>query len=686
MAQDAHYYREVIDLLSDDEGTSSEALPEDTRPEDLNDLALFNEFLKINGQDEYNPIDLTALEDIPDVDVPPDGAHPRLTVENAEAVSEAVSEAQCLQMVLNVLPDIAIDHVLNLIKERIGDRTRTVAECERLITHILDEGIYPKETDEASKRKRKRGNDDDDDTSEFEKDGQKDQNISYRINALNLLKDEFPHIPARHIDNTFRTHKTLYKTFGTLERQLQNYTRITSGFTKVINPRKRREFESTLSKRTNGEGPEFDAKDLLRELQAARRQPKRRREMEVQQIEEENLFRARQNNEISDCQLCFDEFPINRMFSCDGDQLHLLCKDCARSLVEMQMGNGKCRPKCEAIQDCTGSFTRTQLQEFLGSKSFERLERLQQQEDIIAACIENLGECPFCDFKAECLPVEVDREFRCQNPECGKTSCRLCNAETHVPKSCEEAKKDGKITIRHVVEEAMSEALIRKCNRCKNPFVKSDGCNKMTCTKCGNLQCYVCSKDVKDYNHFSENKANRCPLHDNVETRHEQEVRNAEAEVLARLRTEHPEISEEELKVEVSDAVSREEDLRRQQGQARHQGFGFMMQGNILGARPAGVIPVGAVHVPPQHPPPPPFPFNPEQQANDPQAFNPLNLFANRPHPIHVVLPQAQAQAPPLLVREGNAQPQPFHQVRQEYVLHPFPDAWFGIYRPPNPT
>jgi TRIAD3 protein (E3 ubiquitin-protein ligase RNF216) len=34
----------------------------------------------------------------------------------------------------------------------------------------------------------------------------------------------------------------------------------------------------------------------------------------------------------------------------------------------------------------------------------------------------------------------------------------------------------------------MSAALIRHCNKCKHPFIKEQGCNKMTCTHCRNLQ------------------------------------------------------------------------------------------------------------------------------------------------------------------------------------------------------
>lgn len=151
------------------------------------------------------------------------------------------------------------------------------------------------------------------------------------------------------------------------------------------------------------------------------------------------------------------------MTCCNGDAVHFFCLTCAKTYVEGEMGKSKCRPVCFADTSCGGTFTRHQLLGFLGQTSFDRLEHLQQQADLAAAGLDFLDECPFCDFKAECPPVEIDKEFRCLNPKCAKTSCRLCQKETHIPLNCEEAKRDGNLTIRHVVEEAMSSALIRYC-------------------------------------------------------------------------------------------------------------------------------------------------------------------------------------------------------------------------------
>ena len=52
------------------------------------------------------------------------------------------------------------------------------------------------------------------------------------------------------------------------------------------------------------------------------------------------------------------------------------------------------------------------------------------------------------------------------------------------------------------IEEELSDVIIRRCYKCNTPFVKLDGCNKMTCAKCGAVMCYICKKPIADYNHF----------------------------------------------------------------------------------------------------------------------------------------------------------------------------------------
>lgn len=74
---------------------------------------------------------------------------------------------------------------------------------------------------------------------------------------------------------------------------------------------------------------------------------------------------------------------------------------------------------------------------------------------------------------------------------------------------------------------------------------------------------------MKDYNHFDQaprgppgSKSSKCPLYDNVEERHEREIKVAEAAARAEVIGDNPEVSEKDLEIKVSDAVKKATDER----------------------------------------------------------------------------------------------------------------------------
>lgn len=83
-------------------------------------------------------------------------------------------------------------------------------------------------------------------------------------------------------------------------------------------------------------------------------------------------------------------------------------------------------------------------------------------------------------------------KFTCQSPDCGRSSCLDCEKEWVDIHVCNES---SLIALRTQVEQAMSMALKRVCPKCNTSFVKTQGCNKMTCP-CGYKMCYVCRKDI----------------------------------------------------------------------------------------------------------------------------------------------------------------------------------------------
>lgn len=197
--------------------------------------------------------------------------------------------------------------------------------------------------------------------------------------------------------------------------------------------------------------------------QKQRELDEKQRELE----EVENYTRAIAEGTTGECECCCDEFALNRMVHCDSDTLHWFCRNCARLNAETQIGLAKFELRCMSMDGCTAGFSRDQKDIFLDEKTTIALERIEQEAALRLAGIENLETCPFCPYAAEYPPVESDKEFRCQMPECEIVSCRLCRKETHIPKSCAEAALEEGHSGRRAIEEAMSAALIRKCNRCK---------------------------------------------------------------------------------------------------------------------------------------------------------------------------------------------------------------------------
>lgn len=183
--------------------------------------------------------------------------------------------------------------------------------------------------------------------------------------------------------------------------------------------------------------------------------------------EAKNFSHAKSIGQTEECGCCFEEFALNRMIQCNGDTIHWFCRGCMRLQAETNIGMSKHVLTCMSVDGCSAGFSPDQKRLFLHKKLRIALDRIEQQYVLREAGIANLVACPFCPFAAECPPVEEDREFRCVRKGCEKVSCRLCQKETHIPKSCEEAAADRGIHARHALEEAMTNALIRKCNNCK---------------------------------------------------------------------------------------------------------------------------------------------------------------------------------------------------------------------------
>jgi len=260
--------------------------------------------------------------------------------------------------------------------------------------------------------------------------------------------------------------------------------------------------------------------------------------------------------------LLFLELPFRKLFwmrsfrRIDSSQskmaqctdTHLFCTSCVTSYASAKLGEQSSDFRCMDISGCKMTFPDSELRRVLPEKLFTLYEHIRQRREIELADIEGLEECPFCDYKVVMdADFETDKVLTCQKEECGRVSCRKCKQENHLPKTCEEVGEDKLLDGKHAIEEAMTRALMRNCPKCQKSFVKEYGCNKMTCTYCGTVSCYVCRSIIKGYDHFDQSvrlpppdpirfltlyqqrsgavqrpgsSSKKCPLWDPVEDRH----------------------------------------------------------------------------------------------------------------------------------------------------------------------
>lgn len=202
-----------------------------------------------------------------------------------------------------------------------------------------------------------------------------------------------------------------------------------------------------------------------------------------------------------ECGCCYGDAAFEDMVQCQEG--HLFCASCLMNYAkEAAFGQGKAALTCMS-DGCDSTFPSSQLKKALPTNILEKYEDRVQEESLLMAQMEDFVRCPSCDF-AVILPLE-DKVLKCQNPSCGKETCRFCKEEwaEHFGLKCNEVEKSAQKDVRISYEEKMTMAKIRKCPKCGCEFTKSDGCNKMTC-RCGTTMCYICRKPNIGYNHFCQ--------------------------------------------------------------------------------------------------------------------------------------------------------------------------------------
>jgi len=449
----------------------------------------------------------------------------------------------CVDTCADLFPGISHDHVRQLFVEHQSD-------IQQVTNAILESSNYPKEKEDKPITTMAAPV-----IEDFARPGRPPLARASAKAVVEVLRSEFPEMPTTYITSTLNSKQQLYSTYLALDEARRQAIRPYRAHRQARAPVDVFGIITALG----GE----PAPIMRAELGAARDACKKAAS------ERANFEQCKRQGTLQECSVCFDELPYNRTVACSATHTtHFTCYDCTKTYIGSEVGQGTCNVTCPYGidgQPCGSAFSEAALRAIDDARLLKKLFTLKQQQEIRQAGLGDLAECPFCDYKEIYPKIEDNFEFQCQNPECMILSCRRCSKQSHIPSTCQENSKDDALAKRHKIEEAMTAALVRTCNKCQQKFVKEYGCNKMTCN-CGNTQCYVCGGKTVDYKHFNQNPLhsnapkdpNKCPLYDDLETRHREDVEKAEKEAREAVQKEFPNIAAEDLEIKMAEAVRNE--------------------------------------------------------------------------------------------------------------------------------
>ncbi|KAL3211986.1 hypothetical protein MRX96_008242 [Rhipicephalus microplus] len=224
------------------------------------------------------------------------------------------------------------------------------------------------------------------------------------------------------------------------------------------------------------------------------------------------------------CQVCLTSkqgCDFELMIGCD----HPFCRDCLREHFRIQIESG-CASQLRCPQEkCTTQVLPTQVKALVGDALGSRYE-----ESLLSAYLDSQEDLTYCP------PTTVPAAGGVGPRSIHGTPCRLKPGEqrairdeylsaTPAGKQAME-KRYGKRTLQLLVDESLTQDWMqensKKCPHCSISIEvckllvsvaflylsSKDGCNKMTCWRCGTYFCWICMKALRSsgnpYQHFSD--------------------------------------------------------------------------------------------------------------------------------------------------------------------------------------
>ncbi|KAK9891252.1 hypothetical protein WA026_013563 [Henosepilachna vigintioctopunctata] len=206
---------------------------------------------------------------------------------------------------------------------------------------------------------------------------------------------------------------------------------------------------------------------------------------------------------------------------------HVFCKECTANYVRTKIGDGSVQNILCPEEKCESELHLSQVKELLLPEEFYKFDSM-----LLSSTLDMMTDIIYCPRRNCQYPVSKEEDEKMATcPMCRYVFCIYCKMVYHGIEPCkmkivvkdasveeiEELKRRyGEKQVQLMIENSRSEDWIyshsQMCPKCYTAIEKADGCNKMTCWKCGTYFCWNCLQklDKNDpYMHF-RNPSSRC--------------------------------------------------------------------------------------------------------------------------------------------------------------------------------
>ncbi|CAK9212687.1 unnamed protein product [Sphagnum troendelagicum] len=224
------------------------------------------------------------------------------------------------------------------------------------------------------------------------------------------------------------------------------------------------------------------------------------------------------------CYICFSK-QLGRDFIILPCQ-HMFCWTCLQQFSELHVREGNVINLNCPDPFCRASIPPALLKNLLTKEAFQRWEDL-----VLQRTLDVMPDVMYCPRCGNASIEDADHHVLCS--DCFYSFCSLCRSSWHAGQTCMTAEirlhilqdrlrsgaggEDQRKMEQDLINEVLNLKYIMKeakqCPVCKMAISKSQGCNKMTCTNCGNQFCFKCGHSVVGYAHFRSSDGS-CSLYD----------------------------------------------------------------------------------------------------------------------------------------------------------------------------